>query len=77
MRVAHRNAPDYGIYGLLKLLAKRFFGGKSPGRGKWESPRIPRFEWWAWVDLNHVRRRAATSKRACIDWSGHLAQRAV
>jgi len=33
MMVAHRNAPDYGIYGLArifgKFLAKRFFDHKS------------------------------------------------
>jgi len=37
MRVAHRNSPDYGIYGLLdfwQILAKRFFDDKSPGRRK-------------------------------------------
>jgi len=37
MRVAHRKAPDYGIYGLLELLANFWQNGflmASPRKGK-------------------------------------------
>jgi hypothetical protein len=58
MRVAHRKAPDFGIYGLLELLANFWQNGflmTSPRNGKSENSRvfIGDLEWWAWVDLNH------------------------
>jgi len=37
MRVAHRNAPDYGIYGLRdfwQIFGKTVFRESSPKRGK-------------------------------------------
>ena len=37
MRGAHRNAPDYGVYGLLELLANFWQNGflmTSPWKGK-------------------------------------------
>src|SRR5258708_21561064 len=43
MRVAHRNAPDYGIYGLLKLLANFWQNGflmTSPLEGESENRRV-------------------------------------
>jgi len=42
MRVAHRNAPDYGIYGLLELLAnfwQNSFLMTSPLEGESENRR--------------------------------------
>src|SRR6266481_2964676 len=43
MRVAHRKAPDYGIYGLLELLAN-FWQNRvlmtSPRKGKSENRRV-------------------------------------
>src|SRR6266436_8781942 len=55
--VAHRNGPDYGICGLLELLASFRQNGflmTSPLEGESENCLV--FigdEWWAWVDLNH------------------------
>jgi hypothetical protein len=43
MRVAHRKAPDYGIYGLLELLANFWqneFLMTSPRKGKSENSRV-------------------------------------
>ncbi len=43
MRVAHRKAPDYGIYGLLELLAnfwQNVFLMTSPRKGKSENGRV-------------------------------------
>ncbi len=43
MRVAHRKAPDYGIYGLLELLANFWQNGfllTSPRKGKSENSRV-------------------------------------
>jgi hypothetical protein len=57
MRVAHRNALDYGIYGVLELLANFWQNGfvrENPEKGKSENGRVfTGDEWWAWVDLNH------------------------
>ncbi len=43
MRVAHRKASDYGIYGLLELLANFWQNGflmTSPRKGKSENRRV-------------------------------------
>jgi len=43
MRVAHRNAPDYGVYGLLELLANFWQNGflrDIPRKGKSENRRV-------------------------------------
>ena len=47
MRVAHRNAPDYGICGLLELLANFWQNGflmTSPLEGESENRRVERLE---------------------------------
>jgi hypothetical protein len=43
MQVAHRNAPDYGVYGLLELLANFWQNGflmTSPLEGKSVNRRV-------------------------------------
>jgi hypothetical protein len=43
MRIAHRKAPDYGIYGLLELLANFWQNGflmTSPQEGESENRRV-------------------------------------
>ena len=48
--------PTSAYANFCQIFSKMGFDDNSQDEGKCESPRIHRFRWWAWVDLNHQPR---------------------